>query len=151
MRATLVTEQLRRLRWRSSNSDTHPSVALWTAHNEPADTSIVPATNWRARLRDVAAQQLPTWNKSVLDRWGEACVRAQRPEPNDDCPFRRAPPLPTNSTGPTVISGTGGAQGEARDLDRLARRMPRSVRFVSEFGTESVPTTAPFFGRTVEN
>ena len=121
----------------------HPSVALWTAHNEPADTSIVPATNWRARLRDVAAQQLPTWNKSVLDRWVKRAFERNDPSRTTIAHSGVLPHFPQ-------LDGTdrhlwyGWRQGEARDLDRLARRMPRSVRFVSEFGTESVPTTAPF-------
>jgi beta-mannosidase len=122
----------------------HPSIALWTAHNEPADTSIVPATDWRARLRDVAAQQLPTWNKSVLDRWVKRAFERNDPSRTTIAHSGVPPHLPQ-------LDGTdshlwyGWRQGEARDLERLARRFPRAVRFVSEFGTDSVPTTAPFF------
>ncbi len=122
----------------------HPSIALWTAHNEPAATSIVPATDWRARLRDVAAQQLPSWNKTVLDRWVKRAFERNDPSRTTIAHSGVLPHLPQ-------LDGTdshlwyGWRQGEARDLERLARRMPRSVRFVSEFGTDSVPTTAPFF------
>lgn len=121
----------------------HPSIVLWSAHNEPADTTIVPASDWRGRLRDVAAQQLPSWNKSVLDRWVKRT-------------FERADPSrPTIAHSGVVahlpqLDGTdshlwfGWRSGEARDLVDRARRLPRSVRFVSEFGADSVPTTAPF-------
>jgi beta-mannosidase len=127
----------------------HPSIALWTAHNEPADTSIVPATNWRARLRNVAAQQLPTWNKSVLDRWVKRSFERNDPSRTTIAHSGVLPHFPQ-------LDGTdshlwyGWRQGEARDLERLARRMPRSVRFVSEFGTDSVPTTASFFDEQLE-
>ncbi len=122
----------------------HPSIALWTAHNEPADTSVVPATDWRVRLRDVAAQQLPSWNKTVLDRWVKRAFERNDPSRTTIAHSGVLPHLPQ-------LDGTdshlwyGWRQGEARDLGRLARRMPRSVRFVSEFGSDSVPTTAPFF------
>ena len=121
----------------------HPSIALWSAHNEPADTTIVPTGGWRSRLRDTAAMQLPSWNKSVLDRWVKRT-------------FERADPSrPTIAHSGVVahlpqLDGTdshlwfGWRSGEARDLIDRARRLPRSVRFVSEFGADSVPTTAPF-------
>ncbi len=122
----------------------HPSIALWSAHNEPADTSIVPATDWRARLRDVAAQQLPTWNKTVLDRWVKRAFERSDPSRPTIAHSGVLPHLPQ-------LDGTdshlwyGWRQGEARDLARRARRLPRTIRFVSEFGSDSVPTTAPFF------
>ena len=121
----------------------HPSIALWSAHNEPADKTIAPASDWRSRLRDVAAQQLPSWNKTVLDRWVKRT-------------FERADPSrPTIAHSGVVahlpqLDGTdshlwfGWRSGEARDLAGRARRFPRSVRFVSEFGADSVPTIAPF-------
>ncbi|MGB3734772.1 MAG: glycoside hydrolase family 2 TIM barrel-domain containing protein, partial [Ilumatobacter sp.] len=121
----------------------HPSIALWSAHNEPADTTLVPTGDWRSRLRDVAAQQLPSWNKSVLDRWVKRT-------------FERADPSrPVIAHSGVVahlpqLDGTdshlwfGWRSGEARDLADRARRLPRSVRFVSEFGADSVPTIAPF-------
>jgi beta-mannosidase len=122
----------------------HPSIALWSAHNEPADTSILPTTNWRARLHDIAAQQLPTWNKTVLDRWVKRAFERNDPSRTTIAHSGVHPHLPQ-------LDGTdshlwyGWRQGEARDLEKLARRLPRSVRFVSEFGSDSVPTTAPFF------
>ena len=55
----------------------HPSIALWSAHDDPTlssirhgrDAAASGARAARSRLRSFAAQQLPTWNKSVLDRW----------------------------------------------------------------------------------
>lgn len=121
----------------------HPSIALWSAHNEPADTTIVPASDWRSRLRDVAAQQLPSWNKSVLDRWVKRTFERADPSRPTIAHSGVLPHLPQ-------LDGTdshlwfGWRSGEARDLVDRARRLPRSVRFVSEFGADSVPTNAPF-------
>lgn len=128
----------------------HPSVALWSAHNEPADTTIVPARDWRSRVRDIAAQQLPSWNKSVLDRWVKRT-------------FERADPSRPAIAHSGVVAhlpqldGTdshlwfGWRSGEARDLVDRAKRLPRSVRFVSEFGPDSVPDAAPFIAEQLED
>ena len=83
-------------------------------------------------------QQLPTWNKSVLDRWVKRA-------------FEQADPTrPTVAHGgvlPHLRSSTAPTATLARLApwrDRRARRawpalMPRLVRFVSEFGAQSVP------------
>jgi beta-mannosidase len=121
----------------------HPSVALWSAHNEPADTAIGPTSDWRSRIRDVAAQQLPSWNKSVLDRWVKRTFERADPSRPAIAHSGVVAHLPQ-------LNGTdshlwfGWRSGEARDLVNRARRLPRSVRFVSEFGADSVPTVAPF-------
>ncbi|MEP1126467.1 MAG: hypothetical protein ABJH68_21490 [Ilumatobacter sp.] len=121
----------------------HPCVVLWSAHNEPADAPITPATDWRGRLRTAAAQNLPSWNKSVLDRWVKRTF--ERADPSR--------PAIAHSGGAThfpLLDATdshlwfGWRSGEARDLAGRARILPRSVRFVSEFGADSVPTVAPF-------
>lgn len=121
----------------------HPSIALWSAHNEPADTSSAPAQDWRSRMRDVVSQQLPSWNKSVLDRWVKRTFERADPSRPTIAHSGIAAHLPQ-------LDGTdrhlwfGWKRGEARDLASHARRLPRSVRFVSEFGADSVPDSAPF-------
>lgn len=121
----------------------HASIALWSAHNEPADTSIVPNADWRSRLRDVAAQQLPSWNKSILDRWVKRAFEQTDPSRPAIAHSGVVAHLPQ-------LDGTdshlwfGWRSGDARDLAARARRIPRSVRFVSEFGSDSVPTSTPF-------
>ncbi len=130
----------------------HPSIALWSAHNEPvaAPTRIAddpghaaPAPSLRQRLSGAAAQQVPTWNRSVLDRWVKRA-------------FERADPSrPTIAhSGVTAhfpqLDGTdahfyfGWRRGGVDGLARQAARLPRTVRFVSEFGASSVPATAPY-------
>ena len=52
----------------------HPSIVSWSAHDDPTLTSIRPgrdagrATACAVRCARAAAQQLPSWNKSILDR-----------------------------------------------------------------------------------
>src|SRR5690606_19268854 len=52
----------------------HPSIAIWCGHNEPMAIENDPAM-WgdpkslrSMGLKALAAQELPTWNKTVLDR-----------------------------------------------------------------------------------
>lgn len=121
----------------------HPAIVLWSAHNEPVDTSMVAERDWRSRLGDVAAQQLPSWNKSVLDRWVKRAFESNDPTRPAIAHSGVLPHLPQ-------LAGTdshlwfGWRQGDARDLVKRAKRLPRVVRFVSEFGSDSVPHHAPF-------
>lgn len=121
----------------------HPSIALWSAHNEPAGTTVLPARDWRSRARDIASQQLPSWNKSVLDRWVKRTIERSDPSRPVIAHSGVVAHLPQ-------LNGTdshlwfGWRSGHAGDLANRARRLPRSVRFVSEFGADSIPTIAPF-------
>ena len=115
----------------------HPSIAMWCAHNEPLnlDSPEVPAP-----ARYVALQEVPTWNKTVLDSSiGRALERADQSRPV----IRHSGMLP----GP-VSAGTdshlylGWYHGSERDLPRLLATMPRLARFVGEFGAQAVPESA---------
>ena len=48
----------------------HPSVAIWCGHNEPIALDVDPGAQdpVASPSRFVAAQQLPSWNRTVLDR-----------------------------------------------------------------------------------
>ena len=97
----------------------------------------------RSRIRYVLAQQLPSWNKSVLDRWVKRTIeqadRTRLVVPHSGV----LPHLP-------MLDGTdshfyfGWYHGDACDIDRLAKAVPRVVRFVSEFGAQAVPDSADF-------
>jgi beta-mannosidase len=50
----------------------HPSIMTWCAHNEPFTFNVTPGQSFdikKMAIPFLAGHQLPTWNKSVLDRW----------------------------------------------------------------------------------
>ncbi|MFM8382674.1 MAG: glycoside hydrolase family 2 protein [Actinomycetota bacterium] len=123
----------------------HPSILTWCAHNEPVPWSPAHETgrssgdNWSF----LARQQLPSWNKSILDLW----VKRAFEQADDTRPCIAhsgvLPHLPQ-------LDGTdnhlylGWYRGSVDDLDELAARLPRLVRFVGEFGAQAVPESADF-------
>lgn len=122
----------------------HPSIAMWTAHDDPSATDAeVGGTGWRGAARTLVAKQLPSWNKSVLDRWVKRAFERADSSRHVVAHSGVVPHLPQ-------LDGTdshlwfGWQHGEADDLADFAARMPRMVRFVSEFGSDSAPHDAPF-------
>ncbi len=122
----------------------HPSIAMWTAHDDPSVTDAgVAAPGWRGTARTVAAKQLPSWNKSVLDRWVKRAFERADSSRRVVAHSGVVPHLPQ-------LDGTdshlwfGWRHGESEDLADFAARLPRMVRFVSEFGSDSPPADAPF-------
>ncbi len=63
-------EAVRQAREAVNSLGHHPSIVQWCAHDEPVPDApqVEPPTRGR-RLRRFLAHQLPTWNKTVLDRW----------------------------------------------------------------------------------
>jgi beta-mannosidase len=122
----------------------HPSIAMWTAHDDPSATDAgVAAPGWRGAARTIAAKQLPSWNKSVLDRWVKRAFERADSSRQVVAHSGVVPHLPQ-------LDGTdshlwfGWRTGEAEDLAAFAARLPRMVRFVSEFGSDSPPQRAAF-------
>jgi beta-mannosidase len=122
----------------------HPSVIQWNAHNDPASVAIgIEGATTTSRLRYVAAHQLPSWNRTVLDRWVKRSF--ERADPTRLC-------VPHSGVLPhfPLLDGTdshfyfGWYHGDVRDVERLAAAVPRVVRFMSEFGAQAVPQTADY-------
>lgn len=104
----------------------HPSIVLWCGHDTPESSPL--------------GQQVPTWNKTILDRWVKrAFERADESRPVI-AHSGVTPHLPQ-------LDGTdsnlrfGWDRGDERDLAGFAATLPRMVRFVTGFGSASVPDT----------
>jgi beta-mannosidase len=91
----------------------------------------------------LAAQMLPTWNKSILDR---SIKRALKQADGTRPVIAHSGVLPHLPQ----LDGTdshlyfGWYHGNERDLPRFAATMPRMVRFLTEFGAQAVPDDADF-------
>ncbi|MFP5254771.1 MAG: glycosyl hydrolase 2 galactose-binding domain-containing protein [Acidimicrobiia bacterium] len=127
----------------------HPSIAIWCGHNEPMAIENDPAM-WgdpkalrSMGLKALAAQQLPTWNKTVLDR---SVKRALEQADGSRPVVAHSGVLPH----PPMLDGTdshlyfGWYHGHERDLPGFLRAVPRMGRFVTELGAQAVPATAAF-------
>jgi beta-mannosidase len=124
----------------------HPSVVVWCAHDTPTPDGIDDPNAPRPRfggLRAALGQQLPTWNRSVLDRSVKHTIDkydGTRPVIAHSGQW----PHPPQLDGTDTHLWFGWRWGEGRDLEKLAARMPRAIRWVSEFGAGSVPDSAEF-------
>jgi len=127
----------------------HPSIALWCGHNEPMAIENDPSM-WadpkqlrKMAAKAFAAQELPTWNKTLLDR---SVKRAFEKADGTRPVIAHSGVLPH----PPQLDGTdshlyfGWYHGHERDLPGFLRALPRMGRFVTEFGAQAVPVTADF-------
>jgi beta-mannosidase len=121
----------------------HPSIVQWCAHDEPIAEAPQIAPPAR-RFRRFVAQQLPSWNKSVLDRWVKRAFEQADPTRPTVAHGGVEPHLP-QLDGTDSHMWLGWHRGEVEELAERARLLPRLVRFVSEFGAQSVPDSADRF------
>ena len=112
----------------------HPSLVVWGGHMRPHTNE--PRTTAAPNVRQ---QQIPSWNRTVLDR-------AIRRTFSSDDPSRKvvahsdvAPHVPQLS-GSDLGLYFGWFDGEAGDLAEYAATLPRFVRFVSDLGAQALPS-----------
>ena len=122
----------------------HPAIVMWTAHNDPAAVAIgIEGDSARSRLRYVTAHQLPSWNKTILDRWVKRSF--EKADPTRPCvPHSGVLPHLPQLDGTDSHFYFGWYHGDVRDLDHRASQLPRLFRFLSEFGAQAVPETTDF-------
>lgn len=127
----------------------HPSIAIWCGHNEPMrldldpDAFADPKRTAQLGVKALASMQLPTWNKSVLDRAVKRAI-----EKADDT----RPVVAHSGVMPHLpqLQGTdshlyfGWYMGDERDFPGFARALPSQVRFPTEFGAQAVPESDGF-------
>jgi beta-mannosidase len=138
-------EAVRQAREAVSSLGHHPSIVQWCAHDEPVPDApqVEPPTRGR-RLRRFLAHQLPTWNKTVLDRWVKRAFEEADPTRPTVAHGGVFPHLP-KLDGTDSHLWLGWHRGETGELAELARTLPRLVRFISEFGAQAVPESAAEF------
>ncbi len=116
----------------------HPSVFTWCGHNEPdgRDNS-VPAPS-------LVKSNRPGWNRTVLDRTIKRAIAKNDPSRPIIAHSGVPPHLPLlDGTDSHLWYGWHGV-GDATDMAAAAAVMARPMRFVSEFGAQSVPVSADF-------
>lgn len=128
----------------------HPSIITWCAHNEPSGsvpTLPTETSSWKTAAKYVASQQLPSWNKNILDRWVKRAFEKAdetRPTTSHSGVMPHVPEL----GGTDSHLSFGWRHGNERDLPGFAATFPRMVRFVSEFGAQAVPSSSEFIDTT---
>jgi beta-mannosidase len=123
----------------------HPSIIQWSGHNEPLALDIEPGDSLGDRKRAanmigryLLAQQLPTWNKSVLDfAIHRSLTRSDPSRPISAHSGILPGPL---SGGSDTHLYFGWYHQNERDFPMWLRRLPRLARFLSEFGAQAVPS-----------
>jgi beta-mannosidase len=123
----------------------HPSIAIWCGHNEPMALDIEPGGQVGSGMAAaaIAAQVLPTWNKSILDRSIKRALEQSdgtRPVVAHSGVF----PHPPQFDGTDSHLYFGWYWGDEREFPKLCASMPRLARFVTEFGAQAVPADAAF-------
>ena len=127
----------------------HPSVAIWCGHNEPirldldADVFADPKRTAQMGVKAFASMQLPTWNKSVLDRAVKRAIKtadSSRPVVAHSGVMPHLPKL----QGTDSHLYFGWYFGDERDLPGFAKALPSQVRFPTEFGAQAVPESDDF-------
>ena len=122
----------------------HPSIAVWCAHNEPLPAGEVrQAVFGTSIVRHLLQQQLPTWNRSILDRWVKRAFESAD-ETRTVVAHSGVAPNIADPAGTDSHLFFGWFHGASGDIEGFAAAMPSMVRFVGEFGAQSVPDTDDF-------
>jgi beta-mannosidase len=124
----------------------HPSIAIWCGHNEPLaidlDHDNIAAEFDRNVGRMLLMQELPTWNKTVLD--GSIKRALERSDPSRPViPHSGIFPHP-GSSGTDSHLYFGWYVGQERSFPGWCQALPTLARFVTEFGAQAVPDNAEF-------
>ncbi len=115
----------------------HPSIVLWCGHDTPESGHL--------------GQQLPTWNKTILDRWVKRAIERvdeSRPVVAHSGVEPHLPLVEGTDTNLRFGWGNGWGAGDLGELAGFAARFPSMVRFVSGFGSQSVSDSAGFIDRS---
>ena len=123
----------------------HPSLVLWSGHNEPFSYDHAPGLradhNNKYGPFTSHVQQVPSWNRTLLDRSVKRAFEKADPT-RPAIAHSGVPPHFPQLDGTDSHLWFGWRHGEISDLQVLASRLPRMLRFVSEFGAQALPADA---------
>src|SRR5438132_11495883 len=124
----------------------HPSIAIWCGHNEPFALALEPGAGLKGggRLiaRFVAAQELPTYNRTILDASVKRAL--ERADPTRPV-VAHSGVLPHPGSGGTDSHlYFGWYHGQMTDLGPALAAFPRLARFPTEFGAQALPESDDF-------
>ena len=121
-----------------------PSIALWCGHNEPFALDIEPGgtLGGGVAVRMALGQELPTFNKTILDRAVKRTIEKSDPSRPVIAHSGVWPHVGGDATDSHLYFGW--YHGDERDLPGFCRAFPRMARFVSEFGAQALPVSDDF-------
>ncbi len=111
----------------------HPSVVVWGGHMRPHSDE-----PRRTAAPAIRHQQLPSWNRTVLDRAIRRTFMQADPSRKTVAHSDVAPHVP-HLSGSDVGLYFGWFEGQAEQLADYAAALPRMVRFVSDMGGQALP------------
>ena len=119
----------------------HPAVAIWCMHNEALYTADTKDDRLITRARIYLSAFVWNWNREVMDTQLQALAEEQdRTRPVVRSSNEYAVPLVREGTDTHFYFGWyGEVYGPLRGFDGIARRFPKNIRFVTEFGAQSFP------------
>lgn len=119
----------------------HPSIAIWCMHNEPLYAVDTKDETLYTKARAYFSVFIWNWNRDVMDRRLKRIARAEdssRPVVRSSGEY--AVPFFRNGTDTHFYFGWyGSVYGALRSFEPLARHFPDNIRFVTEFGAQSLP------------
>lgn len=113
----------------------HPSIIAWGGHLRP-HTSAPRAT----AAPDIRQQQVPSWNRTVLDRAIRRTLESDDPSRPVIAHSDVAPHFPQLS-GSDVGLYFGWFGTDVTEIAEYAATLPRLVRFVSDMGAQALPAS----------
>ena len=118
----------------------HPSLAVWCMHNEPLYVVDTKDETWHTRMRTYASVIFWNWNRNVLDaQLKRLTERADPTRPAVRSSGEYSVPGLREGTDSHFYYGWYRNYGALRSWERHVRRLPNTLRFATEFGTQSFP------------
>lgn len=137
-RPSTLPEALRQARLMVESLHNHPAIVVWCMHNEPIPLLDTKDETFARRLVALWATMVYSWDREVMDSRLKAVVQSL-----DSSRFvqRSSGEFPVFGKGGDthLYFGWYGGFGPLRSFDRLGMLLPKSYRFVTEFGAQSFP------------